>query len=108
MAPEARASEPCRVPAWPRSVMIRASIGNAVMASATPTNAAETPSETPGARIGSARSVASTSSAPSTSGTETPASETAPAVPASRPVRSRVNAYPAWNMKSTRPIWPTT
>ncbi len=107
-APLARASDPCRVPAMLRSVMIRASIGNAVMARATPTNAAVTPIDTPSTRIGTTPAVARTSSTPRIRGAVTPASETTPAVPARLVTLCDLKAYPVWNMNRTRPICPTT
>ena len=63
-----------------------------MIASATPTKAADTTSEVSGACIGTRPAVTSTSRTPSTSGTVTPASETAPAVPASRVTRWLVKA----------------
>ncbi len=72
MPPQASASDPNRVPDRPRSMMIRASMGKAVIASVTPTNAAVTQTWTPGMKIATWPSAARASPAPATSGTATP------------------------------------
>lgn len=52
--------------------MIRASMGNAVMARVTPTNAAVTAAESPGRKIATCPRAAKASATPAPSGTVTP------------------------------------
>jgi hypothetical protein len=107
-APHAIASDPNRVPVRPRSLMILASIGNAVMASVTPTNSAETHSGTPGASTFDWLPTLSTSRMPSSSGTVTPAEEIRPAERPTPRTRCDLNSCPTSNMNATRPMWLTT
>jgi hypothetical protein len=91
-APQASASEPNLVSAMPRSLIIRAIIGNAVMASATPTNAAEVLSDTPGTTMCAQRAPINVIITPSASGSRLPASEIAPTVRMDLRMRSVLNS----------------
>ncbi len=88
--------------------MILASMGNAVTASATPTNRPETVSDTSGASAPVRSPTTAMSATPSTIGTTSPAADTSPADRATPRSRSTRKSQPTWNMNATSPICPTT
>jgi hypothetical protein len=98
MHPAASASVPSAVPVSPRSWMIRASIGNAVMARAAPRNSAACHAVVRSEKRPGIRTSQRARAAPSAKGATIPDSETASALRARRRKRSVWNPTPTKNM----------
>ncbi|OBI02798.1 hypothetical protein A5679_17540 [Mycobacterium scrofulaceum] len=98
IAPQISASVPSAVPDRRRSKMMRASIGNAVVAIDAPKNIIAKPSETPFPNSTPLFSRGRAIRAPSASGVRMPAADTAAAVPARCLIRLTSKLSPTRNM----------
>ncbi len=107
-APAAKASVPSDVPANPRSTMMRASIGNAVMHIDAPRNSTASHVLTPSVKNNPLRpAIHAPSNPPSRNGAAIPAIDTLAAARARPRNRSDRNSTPTRNMYNASPTWLT-
>ena len=108
MAPAASASVPSDEPARPRSRMMRASMGNAVIDIAAPMNNMPSALDTSGAKRSKRCPNTAARRPPSTKGAAMPAIDTATAERTRWRMRPISSSIPTRNMYSTSPTWATT